>query len=104
MHATTMDDRTGALTGTFQFDLTDATPRRVRGPLDLRVVAGRAWVTLIGDPDDWFLVPGERLRVPAGRDAMLSGDPCCRVAVAAELALGTPSRPRALGTWRVNVA
>src|SRR5690349_1470253 len=81
----TISDRLGQVPGTFQFDLTDSSPRSIRGPLELRVVSGRAWITVAGDCDDWFLAPGERFSVAAGRRAIVSGDPACRIAVGAAL-------------------
>jgi hypothetical protein len=91
----TITDGTRAVPGTFQFDLTDSAPRSLRGPLELRVVAGRAWITVSGDSDDWFLAPGERFAIAAGRHATLSGDPACRIAVSAALDPAAPIRPGA---------
>lgn len=47
----------------------------------LRLREGQLWVTADGrlgaaPPEDWWLAPGETLRVPAGARLLASGWPC----------------------------
>ena len=54
-------------------------PMRVARLLRLR--EGQLWVTADGrlgavPPEDWWLAPGETLRVPAGARLLASGWPC----------------------------
>jgi Protein of unknown function (DUF2917) len=63
--------------GTFYFRFRDGKLATVRGPLEFKVVSGRAWVTIEGEPDDWFVGPGESFSVPAGRSTVIEADPDC---------------------------
>jgi Protein of unknown function (DUF2917) len=63
--------------GTFYFRFRDGKLATVHGPLEFKVVSGRAWVTVEGEPDDWFIRPGESFSVPAGRSTVIEADPDC---------------------------
>jgi hypothetical protein len=66
-----------------------------RAALQVRVVAGRAWITWQGEPDDHFLDAGASMLLPAG----------CRALVGAETALSLVVEPQAAsGAWSPFVA
>ena len=66
-----------ARSGTFYFRLRDGDTVTLQGPLELKVAGGRAWITVEGEPDDWFVLPGEAFSVPAGRSTVIEADPSC---------------------------
>ncbi|MGF6755426.1 DUF2917 domain-containing protein [Paraburkholderia sp. GAS42] len=48
---------------------------RVARPLILKVMAGEIWITLDGDPEDYWLAAGETFELPRGARAWVSAGP-----------------------------
>lgn len=63
--------------------------RQLRGAV-LECTEGRLWVTIAGQPGDFFLVPGERLRVRSNGLVLVAGFP------AGVLRLTPPQAPHVL--------
>lgn len=68
--------------GVIKLDLIGPETLELRHPLSFTVERGRAWVTVLGEPDDWFVCAGEVFTAPAGRIAWIQADPECRLSVA----------------------
>ncbi len=80
----------GPLHGVFQFNLTESTPVRLAGPLQLSVTSGRAWVTVDGTHTDWFIGAGESFCSDGAEVVVVSGDPTCRIALHAAMPAREP--------------
>lgn len=48
--------------------------REARAGARLQVEAGRAWITVSGDPEDHFLAAGDSLHLPAAGRLVVEGD------------------------------
>jgi quercetin dioxygenase-like cupin family protein len=68
------------------FELEDGEPAaawRVAQPLVLKVMAGEIWLTLDGDPEDYWLAAGDTFELPRGARAWVSaGQGAARLALA----------------------
>jgi Protein of unknown function (DUF2917) len=69
------------LNGTVYLRLREDKPVTITGPGRLRVLRGRAWVTVSDRPDDWFLVRGEDFDLPATVRTVVQADPRCVLSV-----------------------
>ena len=63
--------------GTVYFRLSEAASVGLAAAGELRVLSGRAWVTINGQPRDWFLVPGKALELAFGQKLLAQADPDC---------------------------
>ena len=52
-----------------------ATAWRVAEPLILKVMAGQVWLTIDGDPEDYWLAPGATFELRRGAGAWVSAGP-----------------------------
>ncbi|CAG4890241.1 DUF2917 domain-containing protein [Paraburkholderia saeva] len=48
---------------------------RVAEPLILKVMAGQVWLTIDGDPEDYWLAAGDTFELPRGARAWVSAGP-----------------------------
>ncbi len=69
------------LNGTDDLRLREDKPMTITGPGRLRVLRGRAWVTVSDRPDDWFLIRGEGFDLPATARTVVQADPRCVLSV-----------------------
>lgn len=53
-------------------------------PVWLSVLRGRVWVTHALDPDDYFLDPGQSMRLPAGARALVGSETVAQVLLVEE--------------------
>ncbi len=73
----TADSLVKDLDGTVYFRLCELAIRSISGPGELRVMRGRAWVTINDQPRDWFLVRGKLLSLAPGQKLLAQADPDC---------------------------
>jgi quercetin dioxygenase-like cupin family protein len=77
---------------------------RVAQPLVVKVMAGKIWLTLDGDAEDYWLAAGETFELPRGAQAWVSaGEGGARVALAfagCEQRVRTMSTTRSQPFWR----
>ncbi len=67
--------------GTWMLELRRDEVVKVDAPTTLQVIEGRAWITIDGEPDDWFVAAGERFVIEPGQLALVQADPTCSLAV-----------------------
>jgi Protein of unknown function (DUF2917) len=73
----TADSLVKDLDGTVYFRLSELASLSISGPGELRVMRGRAWVTINDQPRDWFLVRGKFLSLATGQKLLAQADPDC---------------------------
>lgn len=66
----------------------------------LIVMVGRAWITISGDPNDYWLEAGEAVRIPASRRVVIEADhEAVDVEFVRNLAASASSRQRPRLAW-----
>jgi hypothetical protein len=65
------------------FRLAERDALTVEAGTEFTVAGGRAWITVEGEPNDWFVGPGERFVAPRGRRTVVQADPQCVIGMRA---------------------
>ena len=69
--------------GMLYFRLSERGAFTVEADTEFTVAGGRVWITVEGEPHDWFLGPGERFVAPRGRRTVVQADPQCVIGMRA---------------------